>query len=241
MLSNELQSDDSFSNLGQMKKFYPEDYFKRSGYNFKPLVEKQGKKDYQSKSIVSGKSSNSKVSEVKRMNLVSETNNQSVPIFERFNERLAYRFEKGKSPRMRQKSLKKSELDLIQKQSEMSLTKHDGETSKTMFQSIQNLAKATASSKCRSRDNSTVKTNDIIRMIKGVNELTDKANKLEREKYLSTEVIIDTGANLTENAKVNYEEALETVQNILREEGIYLDPETQEFMDENGNKVEIDL
>ena len=111
----------------------------------------------------------------------------------------------------------------MQKKSDKSISKVEGELSKTMFQSIQNLAKATASSKCRSRDASTVKTNDIIRMIKGVNDLTEKADKLERDKYLSTEVVIDTGVDLADPAKVTQEEALETVQQMLREEGIHFD------------------
>ena len=155
--------------------------------------------------------------------MVSETNGQSVPIFERFNEQLTYPFEKVRSPRLRQKSLKQSDLDFMQKKSDKSISKVEGELSKTMFQSIQNLAKATASSKCRSREASTVKTNDIIRMIKGVNDLTEKADKLERDKYLSTEVVIDTGVDLADPAKVTQEEALETVQQMLREEGIHFD------------------
>lgn len=44
-MSNEL-SEDSLRDLGCIKKFYPEEYFKRSGYHFKPLVETQSKKDY---------------------------------------------------------------------------------------------------------------------------------------------------------------------------------------------------
>ena len=65
MMSHEL-SEDSLKELGCMKKFYPEDYFRRSGYQFKPLVETQSKKSYQSKSIVSGKNGNQKVAETKR-------------------------------------------------------------------------------------------------------------------------------------------------------------------------------
>ena len=146
------------------------------------------------------------------------------PEVERFNENIVY---DTKSRRSVNKNLKQNDLEMMMNMSQ----------DKKSIVSKSNRPISDFKFKARLPDQSTIKTQEILKLINGVNFLSEKQEQIRRADNYSQMAVQENNNDPLSRT----EAALNVVNHMLSEEGMNFDQEKSGYVDEQGNLIDLDI